>query len=88
MPFHVRDPATDLAVRRLAALKGTSLTAAIREAVESEYRRECGRRQIPLWQRLRPLHEWIRARSKGPGLPADKAFYDELSGEDQLSEPP
>jgi hypothetical protein len=85
--FHVKDPATDLAVRALARLKGKSLTATIREAVEKEYVRECEARKLSLWERLKPLHEWIRARSKGPGLPADKAFFDELSGEDELSGP-
>lgn len=37
MAFHVRDAATDEAVRRLAKLKGKSLTATIREAVEKEF---------------------------------------------------
>jgi antitoxin VapB len=81
MAFHVRDPATDLAVRKLAALKGKSLTQAIREAAENEYKRECERRDVPLWDRLKPLHEWVKSRSRGPGLPADKAFYDDLSGD-------
>ena len=81
MAFHVRDSATDLAVRKLAALKGMSLTQAIREAAENEYKRECERRKLPLWERLKPLHEWIDAHSKPGGLPADKAFFDELSGE-------
>ena len=85
MAFHVRDPATDEAVRRLARLKGKSLTAAIREAVENEYRSECERRRLPLWERLKPLHDRVRALAKPGGLPADKAFYDELSGEDELS---
>jgi antitoxin VapB len=49
MAFHVRDPATDLAVRCLSKLKGKSLTAAIREAVENEYKRECAQRKLPLW---------------------------------------
>jgi antitoxin VapB len=81
MAFHVRDPATDLAVRSLAKLKGKSLTATIREAVEREYKRECEERKLPLWERLKPLHEWVRAHSKPGGLPADKAFFDELSGD-------
>jgi hypothetical protein len=34
MAFHVRDEATDEAVRRLAKLKGKTLTETIREAVE------------------------------------------------------
>jgi antitoxin VapB len=38
MTFYVKDPATDRAVRRLAKLKGKTLTETIREAVEKEYR--------------------------------------------------
>ena len=37
MTFYVKDPATDKAVRRLAKLKGKTLTDTIREAVEKEY---------------------------------------------------
>jgi antitoxin VapB len=55
------------------------LTATIREAVEQEYERE--RRKIPLAERLKPLQDRLKALSKPGGLPADKAFYDELSGD-------
>lgn len=79
MAFHVRDEATDKAVRRLAKLKGKTLTATIREAVEHEYARE--RAAIPLSERLKPIQEELRRLSKPGGLPADKAFYDELSGD-------
>jgi len=79
--FHVRDPATDLAVRSLAKLKGKSLTETIREAVQNEYKRECERRDVPLAEKIRHLQEWVKSRSRGPGLPADKAFYDDLSGD-------
>jgi antitoxin VapB len=79
MAFHVRDEATDRAVRRLAQLKGKSLTATIREAVEREYRRE--RAAVPLIERLKPIQQELKSLSKPGGLPADKAFYDELSGE-------
>ena len=81
MAFHVRNPATDLAVRSLAKLKGKSLTETIREAVDNEYRRECERRDVPLIERIKHIQDWVKSRSKGPGLPADKAFYDDLSGE-------
>jgi antitoxin VapB len=79
MAFHVRDPATDLAVRSLAKLKGKSLTATIREAVENEYRRECSR--APLQERLQPIWDELDRISKPGGRPADKAFFDELSGD-------
>jgi len=79
MAFHVRDEATDEAVRRLAKLKGKSLTATIREAVENEYQREC--HKMPLIERIKPIQDWLDSVSKPGGLPADKAFFDELSGE-------
>jgi len=49
MAFHVKDEATDKAVRRLAKLKRKTLTATIREAVEHEYERV--RSEIPLIER-------------------------------------
>jgi antitoxin VapB len=79
MPFHVKDPATDRAVRRLAKLKGKSLTAAIREAVEHEYERE--HRRVPLVQRLAVIQDHLDAIAGPNPLPADKAFYDDLSGD-------
>ena len=79
MAFHVRDPAPDEAVRRLAKLKGKSLTSTIREAVENEYEREW--RALPLIERLKPIWEKLDAISKPGGKLADKAFFDELSGE-------
>lgn len=81
MAFHIRDHATDEAVRRLAKLKGKSMTETIREAVEIEYARELARCEPPLIEKIRAIQNWVRSRSKGPGLPADKAFYDDLSGE-------
>jgi antitoxin VapB len=79
MAFHVRDAATDKAVRRLAKLKGKTLTETIREAVEHEYERV--RSEIPLIERLKPIQEEFAALRKPGGLPADKAFFDELSGD-------
>jgi antitoxin VapB len=79
MALHIRDQATDAAVRRLAKLKGKSLTATIHEAVEHEYERT--RVAIPLIERLRPIQERFAALKKPGGLPADKAFFDELSGD-------
>jgi antitoxin VapB len=79
MAFHVKDAATDAAVRRLAKLKRQTLTETIREAVEHEYARV--RSEIPLIERLKPIQEELKSLSKPGGLPADKAFFDELSGE-------
>jgi antitoxin VapB len=79
MAFHIKDQATDAAVRRLARLRGKSLTATIREAVEHEYERE--RARVPLIERLRPIQQRFAAISRPGGAPADKAFFDTLSGE-------
>jgi antitoxin VapB len=79
MAFHVKDPATDLAVRRLARLKGKTITDTIREAVEHEYAAATGK--PALVERLRPLQARFRDISRPGGLPADKAFFDALSGD-------
>jgi antitoxin VapB len=83
MAFHIRDEATDSAVRRLAKLKKMSLTATVREAVEHEYERAC--RQVPFQEHVRAIQERFRGLGGPTGLTADKAFYDELSGEDELT---
>jgi antitoxin VapB len=79
MAFHVRDPATDQAVRRLAKIKGKTLTDTIREAVVHEYERE--RARIPLRDRIAAIQEEFAALSRPGGKPADKAFFDDLSGD-------
>jgi antitoxin VapB len=79
MSFHVRDPETDRAVRRLAQFKGKTLTETIREAVEHEYAAVTG--EPPLLEKIRELQAEVRKLSRPGGLPADKAFYDELSGD-------
>lgn len=79
MAFHIKDEKTDRAVRRLARIKGKTLTSAVREAVEHEYERE--RARIPLIERLKPIQDQFASLSRPGGLPADKAFFDELSGD-------
>lgn len=77
MTFYVKDPATDKAVRKLAKLKGKTLTETIREAVDNELRRE---RRATLPQRLDAIAERLK-KFPPTGLEADKAFFDELSGD-------
>lgn len=74
MALHIRDEETDELVRRLAEIRGVGLTEAVRDAVKGELDR------IPLWEKLRPMREWY-ASLPDTGLKADKAFFDELSGE-------
>jgi len=78
MTFYVKDPTTDKAVRRLAKLKGKTLTETIREAVENEYKRSKKAKSIS--EKLDELAERLRKYPR-TGLEADKAFFDELSGD-------
>jgi antitoxin VapB len=77
MSFYVKDPATDKAVRKLAKIKGKTLTETIREAVEKELKAEW-RETLP--QRLEAIAERFSKLPRS-GLQADKAFFDELSGD-------
>jgi len=86
MAFHIRDEATDLAVRKLARLKGKTLTATVREAVEHEYEQEYGADDF--MEAVRAAQMAFQALGPPTGLLADKAFFDELSGEDELTDVP
>ncbi len=77
MAFSVKSKAADAAVRRLAKLKNKTITETIHEAVENEYRRSQGEK--PLIERLETLAHRYRVFPE-TGLPADKAFFDDLSG--------
>ena len=79
MAFHIRDASTDSAVRRLARLKGKTLTETIREAVEREYAEIT--QAPPLIERLQPVQDAFKALRRRGGKPADKAFFDDLSGQ-------
>ena len=67
MSIYVKDPATSQAVRKLAKLRGVTLTEAIRLAVDEQER----------WEKL---NELVKRDSSRPdtGFKADKAFYDSL----------
>jgi len=80
MTFYVKDPATDRAVRKLAKLKGKTLTETIREAVELSLAEQTREKKLTFLERIKPIQDRIAARGK-TGLEADKAFYDELSGQ-------
>ena len=79
MAIHLREPAADLAVRKLAARLGVSLTDAIRISATNELAR-AGRSETALSARVGKIQERVAAYEK-TGLAADKAFFDELSGD-------
>ena len=77
--LHIRDEETDRLVRMLAQRKRFPLTEAVKLAVGNELRRED--ETLGLWERLKPLQARIKSRPD-TGLKTDKAFRDELSGDD------
>jgi hypothetical protein len=79
VPFHIRDAPTDAAVRRLARLERMTLTETVREAAEREHALIS---EAPsLIERLRPIQSDFASLKRPGGRPADKAFFDDLSGE-------
>lgn len=79
MAIHLREAETDLAVRRLAARLGVSLTEAIRISATNELKRTDARKE-PLAARLQKIQGRVAAYGQ-TGLKADKEFFDDLSGD-------
>ncbi len=79
MAIHLREAAADSAVRRLAATLGVSLTEAIRISAENELCRVKGQGSN-LTARIKKLQSRAAA-FPATGEAADKAFYDDLSGD-------
>jgi len=77
MTIYVKDPKTDKAIRKLAKLRGTTLTEAIRSAVEAELERE--KSDVD----EKAIDEIIARFASLPntGLKADKEFFDSLNDE-------
>ncbi len=78
MPLNIRNEEVNQLAERLAARKRINKTDAVKLALLNELRRLD--EAVPLRERLRPLQERVMARP-ATGQEADKAFYDELSGD-------
>jgi antitoxin VapB len=78
MTLSIRDAATDRLVRALAKRKGIGLTDAVRLAVGNELDRLD--QEQPLRERVAAIRRAILARGR-TGERADKAFFDDLSGD-------
>ena len=79
MPLNIRNEQVNQLAEKLAAQKRVNKTEAVRIALENELRRAS--EALPLWERLKPLRDKIAAYPES-GLAADKAFFDELSGQE------
>jgi antitoxin VapB len=79
MAFHIRDPETDALVRELAEKAHVGITEAVKlAAAEALATREKAREEK--LAKMRAISDRI-ARLPRTGLKADKAFFDELSGD-------
>jgi antitoxin VapB len=78
MPLNIRSETVNELAHKLAERRRVSKTEAVRIALENELRRED--QSVPLWERIRPLRETI-ARYPDSGEQADKAYFDDLSGD-------
>jgi antitoxin VapB len=77
MPLNIRDETVNRLAEKLAARRRTNKTEAVKTALVNELRRLDD--ATPLRERLRPLQNRV-LRRPATGREADKAFYDELSG--------
>ena len=78
MPLNIRNEAINQLAQKLAARQHANKTDAVKLALENELRRMD--EALPLRERLRPIQDRVLARP-ATGMDADKASYDELSGE-------
>jgi antitoxin VapB len=81
MTIYLKDEATSKAVRKLAKLRGTTLTEAVRLAVQEALEAEEQPRKVE--EKLQALQALQAEAAKLPrtGSTADKTFFDELWGE-------
>lgn len=79
MAFHIRDDQTDALARELARRTGRGLTESVRLALEGELKR----RDEDLGKRRAAVDVFMAEMDALPktGLKADKAFFDEISGD-------
>ena len=78
MPLYIKDDATAALVEKLAKQRGVTKQDAVRQAVQAELDRI--KEAVPLRDRLEAF--WRKHPLPPPtGEKADKAFFDELSGE-------
>ena len=78
VPLYIKDDDTSALVTQLAKLRGLSKQAAVRLAVQAELDRAA--QTIPLEDRFAALRE-AYPLPLPTGELADKAFFDEMSGE-------
>ncbi|MGR4862279.1 type II toxin-antitoxin system VapB family antitoxin [Caulobacter sp. LARHSG274] len=79
MPFHVRDPEADAMLRQYAEEKRVGITDAIKLAVTRAREADAQSRAAKLAE-LKAIRDRLNSLPR-TGEVADKAFFDELSGD-------
>ena len=78
MGLSIKNAAVETLARDLARRHATGVTDIIHQALKEKAERDAA--EPSLWEKLAPLREKV-ARMPNSGEAADRAFYDELSGE-------
>lgn len=78
MPLNIRSEEVNRLADKLAVLAHVSKTEAVRMALVNELERR--QAKPSLLERIKPIQDALAAYPR-TGLKADKAFYDELSGD-------
>jgi antitoxin VapB len=78
MPLNIRSEEVNKLAEELAAKRHVTKTEAVKLALVNELERD--KQDVSLSERLKPIQDRIMARGR-TGLKADKAFFDELSGQ-------
>ena len=82
MAIHVEDKETDALVREFARRRGVGITAAIKLAINEATSAQQQRLEA-VRKRIQPIIEEIRAARAGRPAMDQKAFMDEMWGEDE-----
>ncbi len=78
MGLSIKNQAVETLARDLARRHGKGVTEIIHLALVERAARDGA--EMSLWEKIAPIRERLRKAGK-TGLEADRAFYDELSGE-------
>jgi antitoxin VapB len=80
MGMSIENDEVEALARRLADRHGKGLTEIVHQALREKAEREGA--EPTLWDKLAPIRARL-AKAGKTGLVADKAFYDEINGEDE-----
>jgi antitoxin VapB len=78
VPLNIRSDEVNVLAEQLAGLRKVTKTEAVRQALKEAVKREND--NVPFMERIKAIQDRIASYPE-TGLKADKAFFDELSGD-------